>query len=223
MTRFASTLLAGSLLLLPSAASAQVSPVSGRSSTPSSYPMFAPRGYVMFSRQQFQAEKTFEAIFDDASGSFRGFGADLVIARNVFVEVGWSRFEQTGERVFLFNNTVSKLGIPLTITLKPFELTGGYRLTAWPRVIPYGGIGIASARYEETSDFAATGDDVSVSGSGVVFVGGAEIRLARFVGVSADIHYSSLADIIGKGGISKEYGEDNLGGTAVRFRIIIGR
>ena len=42
--------------------------------------MFSPRGYVMFSRQQFQAKKTFEAIFDDASGSFRGFGADLVIA-----------------------------------------------------------------------------------------------------------------------------------------------
>ena len=222
MTRLASTLLALSLLLLPSAASAQVSsPVSSGST--SSYPMFAPRGYVMFSRQQFQAEKTFEAIFDDASGSFRGFGADLVLARNVFVEIGWSRFEKTGERVFLFNDTISKLGIPLTATLRPFEITGGYRVTLWPRVIPYAGLGIASVRYEETSDFAATGDDVSVSGSGLVFEGGAEVRLARFVGVSADIHYSSLGDIIGEAGISKEYGEDNLGGTAVRFRIIIGR
>ena len=221
MTRLASTLLLGSLLLLPSTASAQ-SPVSA-GSTPSTYPMFSPRGFVLFSRQQFQAEKTFEAIFDDASGSFRGFGADLVLARNVFVEIGWSRFEKTGERVFLFNNTVSKLGIPLTITLRPFEFSGGYRVTLWPRVIPYGGIGVASVRYEETSDFAATGDDVSVSGSGVVFLGGAEVRLARFIGVSADIHHSSLGDIIGKAGISKEYGEDNLGGTAVRFRIIIGR
>jgi len=221
MTRLASTLLLGSLLLLPSTASAQ-SPVSSNS-TPSTYPMFSPRGFVLFSRQQFQAEKTFEAIFDDASGSFRGFGADLVLARNVFVEIGWSRFEKTGERVFLFNNTVNKLGIPLTITLRPFEFSGGYRVTVWPRVIPYGGIGVASVRYEETSDFAATGDDVSVSGSGVVFLGGAEVRLARFIGVSADIHHSSLGDMIGKGGISKEYGEDNLGGTAVRFRIIIGR
>ena len=221
MTRLASTLLLGSLLLLPSAASAQ-SPASS-SSTPSTYPMFSPRGFVLFSRQQFQAEQTFEAIFDDASGSFRGVGADLVLARNVFVEIGWSRFEKTGERVFLFNNTVYKLGIPLTITLRPFELSGGYRLTVWPRVIPYGGIGVASVRYEETSDFAATGDDVSVSGSGVVFLGGAEVRVTRFIGVSADIHYSSLADIIGTAGISKEYGEDNLGGTAVRFRIIIGR
>jgi opacity protein-like surface antigen len=223
MTRLASTLLAASLLLLPSASSAQVSsPVSG-GGTASTYPVFSPRGYVMFARQQFQAQKTFEAIFDDASGSFSGFGADLVLARNIFVEVGWSRFEKTGERVFLFDNTVYKLGIPLTISLRPFELTGGYRVTLWPRVIPYGGFGIASARYEETSDFAATGDDVSVSGSGVVFVGGAEIRLARLIGVSADIHHSSLGDFIGNAGISQEYGEDNLGGTAVRFRIIIGR
>lgn len=221
MTRFFCACLLGSLLLLPSPAWAQVS--SPVRSAPSSDPMFAPRGYVVFSRQQFAAEKTFDAIFGDASGSFRGFGADVVLARNVFIELGWSFFEKTGERVFLFNNTVYKLGIPLTISVKPFEVAGGYRVTAWRRVVPYGGIGIESARYEETSDFAATGDNVSVSGSGVVFVGGAEVRLARLIGVSADIHHASLKDIIGKAGISKEYREDNLGGTAVRFRIIIGR
>jgi len=177
----------------------------------------------MFSRQQFAAEQTFDAIFGDASGSFRGFGADLVIARNAFVEIGWARFEKTGERIFLFDGDVFKLGIPLTISLRPFELTGGYRATIWPRVIPYGGLGIATTRYEETSDFAAAGDDVSVSGSGLVLVGGAEVRVARFIGVSADLHYSTLKDIIGKAGISKEYSEDDLGGTSVRFRIIIGR
>jgi opacity protein-like surface antigen len=214
MTRFSRTLALASLVLLPSSVSAQTS---------SAYPMFAPRGYVMFSRQQFAAQDTFDAIFGDASGSFRGFGADLVIARNLFVELGWSRFEETGERVFLFNNTVYKLGIPLTISVKPFEIAGGYRVTAWRWVIPYGGIGVASARYEETSDFAATGDNVSVSGNGVVFVGGAEVRLAKIIGVSADIHHSTLGDMIGKAGISKEYGEDDLGGTSVRFRIIIGR
>ncbi len=206
--------LLGGFLLVPATSSAQAG---------SGYPMFAPRGYVMFSRQQFSAEKTFEALFDDASGSFRGFGADLVLARNVFIEVGWSRFEATGERAFLFDGDVFKLGIPLTATVTPFEFTGGYRVTVWPRVIPYGGLGIASTRYEETSDFASAGDDVSVSGSGLVVLGGAEVRLARYIGVSADIHYTTLEDIIGKAGISKEYGENDLGGTAVRFRIIIGR
>lgn len=210
-----------SLLLLPATSSAQVTAPPSTPAPP--YPMFAPRGYVMFGRQQFAATQTFEALFGDASGSFRGFGADLVIARNFFVEIGSSRVEKTGERVFLFNGDVYKLGIPLTITLRPFEIAGGYRLTVWRLVVPYGGVGIASTRYEETSDFAAAGDDVSVSGSGMVLVGGAEVRLARFIGVSADFHYSTLKDIIGKAGISKEYGEDDLGGTEVRFRIIIGR
>lgn len=208
----------GSLLLVPATSSAQPS-----SSGASAYPLFAPRGYVMFSRQQFTASQTFEALFGEASGSFRGFGADLVVAKNVFVELGWSRFEATGERAFLFDGTVYELGIPLTATITPFEIIGGYRVTAWQRVIPYGGLGFASTRYEESSDFAATGDDVSRSGSGLVVLGGAEVRLARYIGVSADIHYSTLKDIIGEAGISKEYGEDDLGGTAVRFRIIIGR
>jgi opacity protein-like surface antigen len=219
MTRlFLVCVVLGSLLLCPATSSAQTSNAGA-----SAYPAFVPRGFVMFSRQQFAASQTFEALFGEASGSFRGFGADLVLARNVFIELGWSRFEATGERAFLFNGTLFKLGIPLTATVTPFEITGGYRVTAWPRVIPYGGLGIASARYEEESDFAATGDNVSVSGSGLVVVGGAEVRLARYIGVSADIHYSTLKDFIGKAGISKEYGEDDLGGTAVRFRIIIGR
>jgi opacity protein-like surface antigen len=201
----------------PAAASAQVT---GGSSP---YPSVAPRGFVMFSQQQFAATETFEAIFGEASGSFRGGGVDVVLARNVFVEFGVSRFERTGERVFRFSGETFKLGIPLTISLRPVEIAGGYRLTVWRSVVPYGGMGMASYRYEESSDFAAAGDDVSVSKSGLVLIGGAEVRLARLVGVSADLHYSQLEDVIGKGGISKDFGETDLGGTAIRFRIIIGR
>ena len=189
----------------------------------SAYPVFAPRAYAMFSQQQFTAKDTFEAVFGQSTGPFRGGGADVVLARRVFVEVGFARFEQTGERVFRSGAETFHLGIPLTAKIRAIDLVAGYRLTNWRRVLPYGGIGFGSYRYEESSDFAATGDDVSVSGSGLVLVAGAEVRLARFIGVSADVHQSRIEKIIGAGGISKEFRENDLGGTSARFRIIIGR
>ena len=191
--------------------------------TASSYPAFAPRGFVMFSRQQFTAKDTFEALFGESTSSFRGGGVDVVLARNVFVEVGFARFEQTGERVFRYGGETFRLGIPLTAKIRSIDLTAGYRVTLWRSIVPYGGLGFGSHRYEESSAFAAAGDNVSVSASGVVLVGGVEVRLARFIGVAADVRHSTIDEIIGSGGISQEFGENDLGGTATRFRIIIGR
>jgi hypothetical protein len=37
------------------------------------------------------------------------------------------------------------------------------------------------------------------------------------------VQYSSVSDILGQGGLSQELGEDNLGGVAVRFRLMVGR
>lgn len=215
MTRLVPAVL---LMLLSLAAPAPL-----EAQTTAVYPAFAPRGFVMFGQQQFTAKETFEAIFGESTGSFRGGGVDVVIARNVFVEVGFARFEQTGERVFRHGGETFGLDIPLTAKIRSVEIVAGYRVTAWRRFLPYGGIGVGSHRYQESSDFAAAGDNVSVGASGLVLAGGVEVRLARFVGVSVDVRRSTIEEIIGGGGISKEFGEDDLGGTATRFRIIIGR
>jgi len=226
MTRLVPALL---LILLSLAAPAPLA----AQTTAGAYPAFAPRAFVMFSQQQFAAKETFEAIFGESTGSFRGGGVDVVIARNIFAEIGFARFEQTGERVFPCVPAVPppgsevkcpfRLGIPLTAKIRSVEFVAGYRVTAWRRVLPYGGIGVGSHRYQESSEFAAAGDDVSVSASGLVLAGGVEVRLARFIGVTVDVRRSTIEEIIGSGGISKEFGENDLGGTAARFRIIIGR
>jgi hypothetical protein len=187
------------------------------------YPAFVPRAFVMFSQQQFAAKETFEAIFGQSTGPFRGLGTDVVLARNVFVEFGFARFQDTGERVFRSGGETFHLGIPLTAKIRSIDFTAGYRYTRWRSIIPYAGVGAGNYRYEENSDFAAAGDDVSVSGSGVVLIAGVEARVARLFGISVDVHRSTIENIIGGGGISQEFGEDNLGGTAARFRIIIGR
>src|SRR5258705_7098146 len=86
--------------------------------TPGSYPAFAPRAFVMFSQQKFTAKETFEAIFGETTGPFRGGGVDVVLARNVFLEVGAARFERTGERVFRSGGQTFRLGIPLTVKIR---------------------------------------------------------------------------------------------------------
>jgi hypothetical protein len=54
-------------------------------------------------------------------------------------------------------------------------------------------------------------------------VGGAEFRVARWVAITGDAHYTRVPGILGQGGISKEVGENDLGGVAARVRVMLGR
>ena len=203
--------------------SAQTRSQPPRPSTTSNYPALSPRAFAEFSQQQFAAKDTFAAIFGDSTGSFKGGGGELVFGRRIFVEVSASRFDATGERVFRSENTNIPLGIPLTAKVTPVEVIGGLRFPVWVHLIPYAGIGFGSFKYEETSKFNTDDENVSVRKSGLVLIGGVEYRLGRWIGVSADAHFSRVNGIIGSGGISQEFGEDNLGGIAARFRVIVGR
>ena len=49
------------------------------------------------------------------------------------------------------------------------------------------------------------------------------MRIHRWIIVSGDAQYTHVSGILGTGGISQQVGEDNLGGLAARFRLIIGR
>ena len=190
-----------------------------------SYPAFAPRAFVEISEQQFAAKETFKSVFGESAGPFRGGGVDLVLNRSLFVEISASQYKKTGQRLFRSEGKDYRLGIPLSVKVTPIELIGGYRLRLrrWPRVIPYAGIGFGSFKYEETSQFNTDEENVDLKKKGLILVGGAEFRVFRWVGVSLDAHYSHVSDIIGIGGISQEFKEDDLGGTAARFRVIIGR
>ena len=187
------------------------------------YPVFAPRAFVMFSQQRFAAKNSFDAVFGESVEPFRGGGVDLVLARNFFVEVGLSQFKKTGQRLYRFESTNFPLGIPLTAKITPLEVIGGFRFRHWRGVIPYGGIGVGSFKYEETAAFNTNDENVDVKHNGLILVGGAEFRVFRWIGVSADVHYTRVNDILGLGGISQEFNEDNLGGTAARFRVMVGR
>jgi hypothetical protein len=188
-------------------------------------PPLSIRPLAIATGQSFAATQTFDATFGKAFFPFFGGGVQVVIHDRFVVELTASRFRQTGQRAFLSNGTAFQLGIPLTATITPFEITGGYRFTlrSLPRVRPYLAAGIGSYGYTETSSFAGPGDDVSTRHTGGVLNGGVEVRVHRWVGVAADVQYSHVPGILGNAGVSQQAGETDLGGVAARLKVVIGR
>ena len=188
-------------------------------------PALSIRPFAMVTGQSFAAIDTFDAAFGKTSFPFFGGGVQVLINDRFFAELGASRFRKTGERAFLSGGKAFKLGTPLTATITPFEITGGYRfrLRKLPRVRPYAAAGIGSYSYQETSSFADAGDDVDTRHTGFVLNGGAEFLLHRWVGLAVDLQYSHVPGILGTGGVSQQAGESDLGGVAARFKLVVGR
>jgi hypothetical protein len=188
-------------------------------------PAFSIRPFAMATEQSFAAIDTFDASFGKTYFPFFGGGVQVVIDDRFYAEVGVSRFRQTGQRAFLSGGKPFKLVIPLTATIMPLEVTGGYRfqLRQFPRIRPYAGAGFGSYAYQETSSFSQAGEDVDTRHSGFVVNGGAEFRLHRWVGLAVDAQYSHVPGIFGAAGLSQQAGESDLGGVAARFKLVVGR
>jgi hypothetical protein len=186
-------------------------------------PALSIRPFVLATEQSFAAKETFKGAFDTDRAPFFGGGVQVVLWDRFVAEVGASRFKKTGERAFRSGGTTYRLGIPLTATITPVEVTGGYRFPMWEHARPYVAAGFGSYGYKETSEFADTGENVDVRKSGFVANGGFEFRLHRWVGLSIDAQYSHVKGILGTAGISQQAGENDLGGVAARFKLIVGR
>jgi len=194
-------------------------------STSSAEPPVSIRVFGMVAEQQFSAQTTFDAVFGQTTQPFWGGGGEAVFRRGIFVEVGASRFTKTGQRAFRANGQSFRLGIPLTATITPFEVIGGYRfrLRRHPSVIPYLGAGVGSYAYSEKSNLSDATENVDTRHVGELAVGGVEFRVHRWVGLGVDAHYTHIPGILGTGGISKDANESDLGGISARFKLIVGR
>jgi hypothetical protein len=179
-------------------------------------------GFAQVDRQAFTASDTFDAIMSDTWGTFPGGGGEFRWRSLVF-EVSGSQYKRTGERAFVLNREVFRLGIPTTVTMTPIEFAVAYRLPQVWRIVPYGGGGAVRQSYKETSQFAASGEEVKDSHTGYLLMGGGEVHIWRWFSTAVEVRYRSLADAIGDGGVSKEFGEDDLGGSAIRVKFIVGR
>jgi outer membrane protein W len=188
-------------------------------------PSLSIRPFVMATEQSFAAITSFDATFGKTAFPFFGGGVQVVVMDGFFVEATASRFRQTGQRAFLSGGKSFQLGIPLTATITPLEISAGYRfrIPSLPRVRPYAAIGYGSYGYTETSDFAEPGEDVDTRHGGYLVNGGAEFRLHRWVGLAVDVQYTHVPGILGSGGVSQQAGESDLGGLAGRVKLVVGR
>jgi opacity protein-like surface antigen len=186
-------------------------------------PAISLRAFFMTSGESFAAKQTFNGIFGQSFEPLFGGGLELVQNGTFYLDVGASRFRKTGQRAFRSNGQNYGLGQPLTATITPFEVTGGYRYRMSPRIVPYAGIGVGSYGYKETSQFSDATENLDTRHAGFLVVGGAEVRLHRWVGISGDVQYTHVTGILGTAGISKDAGENDLGGVALRLKVIVGR
>lgn len=182
-------------------------------------------GYGMFGRINFKAIDSFEAVLGKRSGPIYGGGATVGLPLGgLYVDIGAWRFKQDGERVFVHDGEVFPLGIPLTVTLTPVEVTAGWKFRRRnSRFVPYAGGGFTSYSYKETSSFAGPGEDVDERFTGYHVIGGAEYKVMRWLGLGGEVSWATIPEATGTGGVSKAFGETDLGGTSVRAKIIIGR
>jgi hypothetical protein len=188
-------------------------------------PPFSFRPFVMGSEEAFAAVETFKGTFGQSYEPFFGGGLQVVFNGKYYVEVNASRFKKTGQRAFLNNGETFGLGIAQTVTITPLEVLVGYRFKPrqMPRVRPYVAGGLAWYAYQQVSDFVDPADNVDTQHAGFAGQAGVEFRLHRWVGISGDVDFTHVGGIIGQGGISKDAGENDLGGVAARLRLIIGR
>ena len=185
-------------------------------------PRFGIRGYAEGAYQWFTASDSFKAILDKSGGVLYGGGAQVYFGP-IYVDFGVTRFEDTGERVFVFEGDIFKLGIPDRITMTPLVVTAGYRFPARDRVVPYVGGGIGSLKFEETSDFADPDENVSERFTSYHVVGGMEYGATRWLFVSGEVRWTSVPDAIGAPGVAAEFDETNLGGVSVAVKLLVGR
>lgn len=212
------------LASLPSRPTAVPTPqprAAGRATRPAA-PAFGVRGYGEGAYQWFTAKDSFNAIFETSSGPFYGGGGQVHIGP-FYVDVGVSRFEKTGERVFVFEGEIFRLGIPDRVTITPLVVTAGYRFPIRDRMVPYVGGGIGSVKFEETSDEADPDENVSERFTSYHGVAGVEYAVMRWLFVAGEVRYAAVPDALGAPGVSAEFDESDLGGVAVAVKVMIGR
>jgi len=168
------------------------------------------------------AENSASALFDSRGGGTFGGAVRYTFWRGAFVSAGARTFSREGERVFVAapNAAVQKLGFPLKVSLTPVFLTVGYRFRDGKLIVPYAGIGGSVTSYKEESEVAGEAFDDDRSKAGFLGLAGVEVGRGTFR-VGAEAGYTTVPDAVGLAGVSKVYGEDDLGGWHAVGKLIV--
>ena len=163
-----------------------------------------------------------KAVFGSSGGVTFGGAVRYNVWRGAFVSAGARSFSKDGERVFLASagSPLQKLGFPVSLKLTPILLTAGYRFRHGRLIVPYAHVGAAITSYSETSDVA--GESFDDEGSQTGFMGAAGVEAGRgLLRFGVELGYSNVSGAVGLGGVSKLYGEDEIGGFHVVGKVAV--
>jgi hypothetical protein len=162
------------------------------------------------------------ALFGSTGGPTFGGAVRYTFWRGAFVTAGARTFSKEGERVFVAtpNSVVQKLGFPLSVKLTPVLVQAGYRFRNGHLLVPCVAAGVSITSYKEESDVAGEAFSTDSTKTGFVGSAGLEVGHGHFR-FGAEVGYSAVSDAVGLGGVSKVYGEDDLGGIHAIGKLIV--
>jgi hypothetical protein len=179
-------------------------------------------GFGQAGLQRWQAHDTFAAVLGSAQAPMFGGGAQVIVNGQIMITGAIDYFKKNGERVFVSESEVFKLGIRDTVKIVPVALTVSYREHS-RRFAYYGGVGVGRYFYKEDSDFADPGENISQRFTSYHIVGGVELHAVGAIRTAFEVDFTTVPDAIGTSGASKSFGETNLGGLQFRVKILAGR
>jgi opacity protein-like surface antigen len=181
------------------------------------------RGIGAIEVEWFQARNSFNAIFGSPIGFLYGGGAEVSVGAEWFVQGRVSHWSKTGERVYAYEGEVSRLGITDSAAMSPIDVTAGYRFSSQPRFTPYVGGGLGVLRYDEDTSSSESSDASTGTFFSYHVVGGIEVPLVKkWLSFAGEVQYRGVPGAIGSGGVSKTFGEANLGGLSACVKFLIG-
>jgi hypothetical protein len=168
------------------------------------------------------ASKSANAVFGSAGGATYGGSLTYAFESGFYLEGGARYFSKTGQRVFVASPSgpVFPLGFPLKMRLVPIFLNIGYRFGGGV-IVPYLAVGGSVTSFHEESTVAGqVFSEDSTKGGGQVLAGlefgKGHLRLA------GEAAYAFVPNTVGLQGVSKVYGEKDLGGFSVVGKLILG-
>jgi opacity protein-like surface antigen len=197
-----------------------------RTAPPRRPPKPSVRGFGTFGFDKMSAEESFKAVTgSDTTLSYGGGVQGINLWKGLFAEVNIEHTTEDGERVFVFNQEVFPLGIPLKIKMTPIDVVAGWRAAVGGRhpYASYVGGGVTFVSYKETADFAVSGDDVDEQKTGFVALFGVEASLSKWIHLRGEGRYRRVTDILGNGGASAAFDENDLGGFGFGVKVAFGR
>ena len=168
------------------------------------------------------ASDSFKAVTGSAFLAGVGGGAEVLnIWKRLFARVGVTTTATDGVRAFVVDGEVIPTGVTIDIGMRTIEIGAGWRMhfAKRPKLVFYYGGSVLLVKYTEDSQFGAGQDNVDESFRGYSAQAGLEVVLWKWLTAAVEGQYRIVPDAIGAGGVSKDYGETDLGGAAIRGMI----